>query len=199
MTEMYQALITNLENTSLIEFLAVVFGILSVWYARKEDILVFPTGMISVVLYIYICIGAKLYADMGINAFYFITSAYGWYTWTHQDGKTEQREISRTTKQEKIVIAFGLLSFYFSLHYILTHFTDSNVPVIDSITTSIFLIGMWLMARKKIENWSFWIIGDLISIPLYAYKGLVLTSIQFSLFLVLAIMGYTEWRKRIKQ
>jgi nicotinamide mononucleotide transporter len=197
MTEIFQPLIINLENTTLTETIAVIFGILSVWYARKENILVFPTGIISVILYVYICVGAKLYADMGINAFYFVMSVYGWYNWTHQNGASEEREISRTTKKEKLLIIIALISFFLILYYVLSQHTDSTVPMIDSATTSIFLVGMWLMALKKVENWTFWIVGDLISIPLYAYKGLILSSFQFTIFLILAIMGLIEWRKRL--
>jgi len=197
MTDIFQIFLQNLQNTSLIEAIAVFFGILSVWFARKENILVFPTGIISVLLYVYICVSVKLYADMGINVFYFAMSVYGWYNWTHQNGKVEEREISRTGKTEKIIIVIALASFFLILFYVLTHFTDSNVPVVDSITTSIFLVGMWLMAKKKVENWTFWIVGDLISIPLYTYKGLILTSFQFIIFLILAILGLLEWRKRL--
>jgi len=199
MTEILQTLLNNLEATTITEIIAVVFGILSVWFARKENILVFPTGIISVILYVYICIGAKLYADMGINVFYFVMSVYGWYNWTHKNGETKEREISKTTKKEKIQILFSLMIFFFILFFILTNYTDSNVPIIDSITTSIFLVGMWLMALKKVENWMFWIVGDLISIPLYLYKGLVLSSFQFIVFLILAIMGLIEWKNRIQK
>ena len=197
MTEILQTLLANLEATTITETIAVVFGILSVWFARKENILVFPTGIISVILYVYICIGAKLYADMGINVFYFVMSVYGWYNWTHKNGETKEREISKTTKKEKVQIFFSLIIFFFILFFTLTNYTDSNVSMIDSITTSIFLVGMWLMALKKVENWTFWIVGDLISIPLYSYKGLVLSSFQFIIFLIIAVMGLIEWRKRI--
>jgi len=198
MNDIFQSFLQQLEATTLIETIAVTFGILSVWFARKESILVFPTGIISVVLYIIICVDVKLYADMGINAFYFIMSVYGWYNWTHQSGKNEERLISYTTNKEKMIIAIALIAFFFILYYTLTHFTDSNVPVIDSVTTSIFLVGMWLMAQKKVENWTFWIIGDAISIPLYIYKGLILSSFQFFIFLILAILGLIEWRNRYR-
>ena len=197
MTDILQTFVNNLETTTLTETIAVVFGVLSVWFARKENILVFPTGIISVILYVYICIGAKLYADMGINVFYFVMSAYGWYNWTHQNGSSEERQITRTSKKEKVYIIIALFTFFAILYFTLSNFTDSNVPIIDSITTSIFLIGMWLMALKKVENWTFWIVGDLISIPLYAYKGLILSSFQFTIFLILAIMGLIECRKRL--
>lgn len=197
MADLFNIILSNIQETSLIEVIAVFFGILSVWFARKENILVFPTGIISVLLYVYICVSVKLYADMGINAFYFIMSVYGWYNWTHQNGKIEERSISRTTKKEKSMVAIALVIFFAILYYVLSKHTDSNVPIVDSLTTSIFLIAMWLMALKKVENWTFWIIGNLISIPLYISKDLMLTSFQFVIFLILAIMGLIEWRKRI--
>ncbi|OYT12561.1 MAG: nicotinamide mononucleotide transporter [Bacteroidetes bacterium 4572_112] len=197
MDSIINIIIQNAQQTTIIEVIAVVFGLLSVIYARKENILVFPTGIISVIIYVYICQKFGLYADMGINAFYLIMSVYGWYNWTHQKGKAETRAISRTTKNEKIYLSILGVVFFVIIRYILINYTDSTVPNIDSITTSIFLIGMWLMSLKKIENWTLWIIGDAISIPLYAYKGLALTSVQYSIFLVIAVMGYISWKQNI--
>ena len=197
MDSVLNIIIQNAQQTTIIEVIAVVFGLLSVIYARKENILVFPTGIISVIIYVYICQKFGLYADMGINAFYLIMSVYGWYNWTHQKGKAETRTISRTTKNEKIYLSVLSVIFFVVIRYILINYTDSTVPNIDSITTSIFLIGMWLMSLKKIENWTLWIIGDAISIPLYAYKGLALTSVQYSVFLVIAVMGYISWKQNI--
>lgn len=196
---MTEILLTNIQNTSLIEVIAVIFGLLSVWYARKEKILVFPTGIISVLLYVYICLQYGLYADMGINAFYFAMSVFGWYNWTHQDGDTKKREISKISSKMKIVLLLLFILFFVVIRFVLINYTDSVVPNIDSLNTAIFLIAMWLMALKKLENWVLWIIGDLISIPLYIYKGLVLTSFQYLVFLILAIMGYITWLKIIKQ
>ena len=198
MEDILQTLYANLYDSSLIEGIAVFFGILSVWFARKENILVFPTGIISVLLYVYICIEGKIYADAGINVFYFVMSVFGWYNWTHKSGAVAEREISRTNRKQNLLIVLGFAVFFLILYYTLTHFTDSDVPVLDALTTSIFLLGMWLMALKKIENWILWIIGDLISIPLYFYKGYVLTSMQFIVFLILAIMGYIEWKQRLE-
>jgi len=197
MDSVLNIIIQNAQQTTIIEVIAVVFGLLSVIYARKENILVFPTGIISVIIYVYICQKFGLYADMGINAFYLIMSVYGWYNWTHQKGKAETRAISRTSKKEKIYLSILSVIFFVVIRYILINYTDSTVPNIDSITTSIFLIGMWLMSLKKIENWTLWIIGDAISIPLYAYKGLALTSVQYSVFLVIAVMGYISWKQNI--
>ncbi len=193
---MFDVLYQNILDTTILEIIAVFFGLLSVWYARKEDIKVYPTGIISVVIYVYICVGVKLYADMGINFVYFVMSVYGWYAWTRKDQSKELIKITYCTKKEHWISLGMFLFFFITLVYILSNFTDSTVPYLDSFTTSIFIVGMWLMAIKKIENWIYWIIGDVISIPLYFYKGLVLTSFQFTVFLILAIMAYIEWKKR---
>jgi len=197
LNDIFDLLYQNLVDSSILEAIAVFFGILSVWYAKKENILVFPTGIISVVIYIYICFFAKLYADMGINFVYFVMSVYGWYMWSRKDESKPLLPIRWCTKKEHLISAAMLIGFFFILSYFLSNYTDSNVPIIDSATTSIFIVGMWLMARKKIENWIYWIIGDLISIPLYFYKDLALTSIQFTVFLVLAILGFIEWRRKL--
>ena len=195
----FDVLYQNILNTTLLEIIAVFFGLLSVWYAKKADIKVYPTGIISVVIYVYICVGVKLYADMGINFVYFVMSIYGWYAWTKKDRKENVLPISFCTKKEYFINSIMFIFFLVILIYILLNYTDSNVPYWDSLTTAIFLVGMWLMARKKVENWILWIIGDAISIPLYFYKGLVLTSFQFSIFLVLAVLGYIEWKRKVKE
>ena len=193
----FDILYQNFIDTSILEAIAVFFGILSVWFAKKVNILVFPTGIISVVIYVYICFFAKLYADMGINFVFFVMSVYGWYMWSRKDAEKHILPISSCNRKEHLISAFMLAFFFITLSYFLSNYTDSNVPVIDSLTTSIFIVGMWLMARKKIENWIYWIIGDVISIPLYFYKELALTSVQFTVFLVLAILGFLEWRRKL--
>jgi nicotinamide mononucleotide transporter len=124
-------------------------------------------------------------------------SVYGWYKWSRKDENRRVRAISFASGIEWFIAVSGTILLFFIISYLLTNYTDSNVPGWDALTTSIFIIAMWLMAWKKIENWLFWILGDLISIPLYAYKGLVLTSFQFTVFLILAISGYLEWRRKL--
>ena len=187
----------NVLDTTILEIIAVLFGLFSVWFAKKENILVYPTGIISVLIYVYICFFAGLYADMGINFFYFVMSVYGWYSWTRIDTNKKALPISSCNTRYHILNIIAFIFFFFLLRHILINYTDSTVPNLDSLTTAIFIIAMWLMARKKIENWIFWIIGDIISIPLYAYKGLVFTSFQFTVFLIIAIMGYIEWRRKL--
>jgi len=194
----FQTVYGNLMASSWLEALAVITGLLSVWYAKKENILVYPTGIISVLIYVYICLTVKLYADMGINAFYFGMSIYGWVKWTRKTADHHHRPITWASKREWVWSVAGMVIFFIILVYILKNYTDSNVPVWDALTTAIFIIGMWLMALKKVENWLFWIAGDLISIPLYASKALVLTSIQFAIFLILAVAGYLAWSAKCK-
>jgi nicotinamide mononucleotide transporter len=188
----------NIMASTWPEALAVLTGLLSVWFAKKENILVYPVGIVSVLIYVYLCLTVKLYADMSINAFYFVMSVYGWVKWSRKTGDSSARPITTATKNEWIFSIIGLVIFFMILYYILKNFTDSNVPIWDALTTAIFIIGMWLMALKKIENWLAWILGDLISIPLFASKGLILSSLQFTVFLILAISGYIEWRGKLK-
>lgn len=195
----FDSLYQNILDSSWLEAVAVMFGLFSVWFAKKENILVFPTGIISVLIYVYICLYAKLYADMGINFFYFVMSVYGWYNWSRKGENKKHIPISNLNKKGLMLSLSAFIVFFIVLSYILKNHTDSNVPYWDSLTTAIFLVGMWLMALKKIENWIAWIIGDLISIPLYAYKGLILTSFQFFIFLIIAVAGYYAWRNKLRE
>ncbi len=192
----------NVMETTWLELVAVLFGILSVWFARQANLLVYPTGIVSTVIYIYICFTIQLYADMGINLFYTSMSIYGWYVWTRRDDKKRVRPIRWNTKKQQAMGLSMIPVLYvviFALIYIFkkddADYMQSYIPYVDSFTTSIFLIGMWYMARKKIENWIYWIAGNIVSIPLYFVKGLVFTSFQFTVFLVLAIMGLAAWIK----
>jgi nicotinamide mononucleotide transporter len=197
MTQILTELYSNILDTSWTEIVAVLFGILSVWFARKENIWVYPTGIVNVLIYVYLCFFAGLYADMAINAFYFIMSVFGWYNWSRRDESLHHVPITSLSIKQWLfyilltAVAFGIIS------YVLINFTDSTVPLFDSFTTALFIAGMWLMAIKKIENWLFWILGDVLVIPMFAVKGLAFTSIQYIVFLVLAILGYVEWRKRL--
>jgi nicotinamide mononucleotide transporter len=196
---MFTTLQENLLDSSWLEAVAVVFGLLSVWYARKENILVYPTGIVNVLIYVYLCFNVKLYADAGINLFYFAMSIYGWYMWVRKDAQRHVRSISRATAGLWAGSIMAALVFFAILSYVLKTYTDSSVPYWDGLTTAIFIVGMWLMALKKVENWIFWIAGDLISVPLYASKGLILSGIQFAVFLALAIAGLIEWERKYRE
>ena len=187
----YQPLDITLEITG------VVFGLLSVWLAKKNHIGVFPTGMISTSIYVYLLLKWGLVGDMLINAYYFGMSVYGWVIWTHVNDQQQTTPISRINKQEwryLLLLFVGSLGFVYGV-YQWFGLWNSSTSVIDTLTTAIFFSGMWLMARRKIENWIFWIVGDIISVPLYLIKGFSFTSLQYLIFTFIAIYGYLEWKK----
>lgn len=185
----------------LLEVLGVIFGFLSVWYSKQENILVYPTGIISTAIFVYILLVYNLLGDMIINAYYFSMSIYGWYYWTRKDGNNNKTPITKTTKKEHgwSAVIFILTLLFVTSIYVINNKFNTWVAYVDTITTAIFFVGMWLMAKKKLENWLYWILGDIISVPLYLYKGLVFTSFQFLLFTVIAIYGYKAWKKNLNK
>jgi len=199
----------------VLEIIGVIFGFLSVWYAKKGNIWVYPTGIISTMLFVYLLWHYVLWGDMLINVYYTIMSIYGWVLWA-RNAQDNIITISRTTPADwKTATLLGAFSFlfvigvYYLKPFIKNDFSLQGVTLgfhnflpteyVDVFTTAIFLVGMWLMAKRKIENWLFWIVGDLISIPLYYIKGMVFTSFQYLLFTIIAIMGYLEWRRKLQQ
>ena len=196
MNEFFSLALEQFYQTTWLEAFAVVFGLLSVWYSKQENILVYPTGIVSVLIYVYLCFEYKLYADMGINAYYFVMSVYGWYNWVNtRDDSKAQIPVSWNSRSENHLSILFLICSFLLIRWVLISYTDSDVPNWDATTTSFALVGMWLMARKKVENWIAWIITDIISVPLYLYKGLPFTAIQFLIFTGLAIWGYFAWKK----
>ena len=203
MTTIFELLFDQYKTYSTLditlEIVAVIFGFLSVWYSKQNKIWVFPTGMISTLIFVYLLFKWELLGDMMINGYYFIMSIYGWYIWTRKVDKTHVNQISTTTFKEKkisIVIFIAALLFVFIVYQKFDKWT-SWVAYLDTITTAIFFVAMWLMAKRKIENWIFWIVGDLISVPLYLYKGFTFTSFQYFGFTFIAIFGYLAWKKNL--
>tara|TARA_R110000868_G_scaffold185684_1_gene427696 strand:- start:33062 stop:33700 length:639 start_codon:yes stop_codon:yes gene_type:complete len=185
----------------ILEMVGVVFGFLSVWYSMRENILVFPTGILSTGIFVYILLIFGLLGDMLINAYYFVMSIYGWYVWTRKVDEVHFISITRTTVKEKkwSLILFGFTVLFVALVYLVFDKFNSWTAYVDTLTTAIFFVGMWLMAKKKLENWVYWIIGDVISVPLYLYKGLIFTSLQYLLFTIIAIFGYLAWKKSLNK
>ncbi|WP_330925932.1 nicotinamide riboside transporter PnuC [Candidatus Sororendozoicomonas aggregata] len=190
-------ILEQLSQTSVVEFMAVITGILSVWFNKQEKILVYPFGIISVTLYIFIDYRCKLYADSGINTYCLLMSLFGWYHWKNTKTGVDQIPISKSSKQQKMISLFTLLGAFVLLWIILRRFTDSDVPAWDALTTAFAITGMYLMALKKVEHWYCWIGCNLSSIPLYTYKGLPLTGIQFIVFACIAISGLVSWKKKL--
>ncbi|HAT77510.1 MAG TPA: nicotinamide mononucleotide transporter [Flavobacterium sp.] len=183
----------------VLEFLAFVFGILSVWFAKKENIWVYPTGLIATIITTYLLYIAGYLGDMMINGYFTIMSIYGWYNWTRKGGEKDTLQISRTNFKEKII---GVLLFLITIFVVFGiynwfDYKIENDNYVDIFASGLFFTGMWYMAKKKIENWTLWIIGDLVVTPLYAYRGLGMLSLQYLIFTILAISAYLEWKKTL--
>jgi len=181
-----------------IEATAVFFGIWSVVLARKNHIGVYPTGIVSTGIYMYVTVSVGLYADGFINLYYTLMSIYGWYAWTHVAQHEAERPITQLTPRAWRWVLYAFIGLFMAFYIGLTEFTDSNVAWADATTTSLAFIAMALMARRHLEHWYFWLATNVISIPLYLYKELALTSFQFMVFTYLAYTGWRSWLMLIK-
>ena len=205
MNEIYNFFLEAYSNSPtyiiVLEFLAFIFGIISVIYAKKENILVYPTGIICTVITIYLLYRAQYFGDMMMNVYYSIMSIYGWWNWSRVKDSYYIVLISKTNKKEYLIASFFfLLTIVITFSVYKMNLDSLEIPnYIDIFTSGIFFTAMWLMANKKIESWIFWIIGDIITIPLYSYRGLGILSLQYLIFLILAIQGYYEWKKTLNK
>jgi len=209
----------------ILEVIAASFGVLSVFFAKRENILVYPTGIISTGIYVYLLAQWNLYGDLIINIYYTLMSIFGWYMWSKViDSQKNHIPISRTSTLDKIkatgifvftsifvIVVYryynvmpNTLGFMDSVHFAYTKLTSGNLedfreatPFLDTFTTGVFFSAMWLMALKKIENWALWILGNIVSIPLYFVKGYGFTGLQYLIFLILAIQAYNSWKKSL--
>jgi nicotinamide mononucleotide transporter len=197
MQQIISQFLKDLHQTGWLEFVAVVTGIGSVVFSRKENILVYPVGMISTGIFIFLYIDHGLYADASVNFYYTVMSIVGWIMWSKKTEGKKALKITASSKKEWLESLLFFSVFWIILYQLLSRFTDSTVPVADSFTSAAAFTGMWLMNKKKLENWTWWIITDLASVPLNFYKHLVFASFQYLVFLVLATMGYITWRKKI--
>ncbi|MEZ4858479.1 MAG: nicotinamide riboside transporter PnuC [Flavobacteriaceae bacterium] len=181
----------------ILEILVFVFGIASVWYAKKENIWVYPTGLIATVITVYLLYKAQYFGDMMMNFYYSVMSVYGWWNWSRKKDTKVVVPISRTNLKEK-VIGFGLFIMTMVVTYLVYRGFGYQIEManyFDIFTSGIFFTAMWYMAIKKIENWTLWIFADIITVPLYAYRGLGMLSLQYLIFTILAIQGYLAWKK----
>ena len=180
-----------------LELFAVIMNITSVVYAKRNNILVYPTGLIGTGIFVYILLNFSLLGDTIINTYFFSMSIYGWYFWSRKKDEVFVNQVSTINRNEiKYLFILAISSLIF-IYFVYDYFDKWNnwTAYVDNITTAIFFVAMWLMARRKIESWIFWIIGDLITVPLYFYKGLTISSIQYIIFLILAVLGYISWKK----
>ncbi|RZN82309.1 MAG: nicotinamide riboside transporter PnuC [Winogradskyella sp.] len=183
----------------LLEAIAFVFGIASVWYAKKENIMVYPTGIICTVITVYLLYVNEYFGDMMMNFYYSVMSVYGWWNWSRKKDDKYVVPISRTNAKEKVIgfVLFFATMIVTYLVYKANNYDIQTANYIDIFTSGIFFTAMWFMANKKIENWTLWIFADLITAPLYAYRGLGMLSLQYLIFTILAIQGYIAWKKSL--
>ncbi|MFN6374855.1 MAG: nicotinamide riboside transporter PnuC [Chitinophagia bacterium] len=187
-----------------LEITAILSGITSVWFSKKENIWVYPTGLVGTILYVYISFQGELYGEATVNLYYTIMSLYGWYNWLRRDQQQELIvHITQSSKSEWIMeIGFFLtlyLVLFFALTYIQQSFSPGAIPWADALASASAFTGMWLMTRKKLNSWIWWIITNISSIPLYYTKGYTLTSWYYFILLILAILGWIEWRKKANE
>ncbi len=204
MSELFQSIYNGLIQTTPLEAIAVIMGIVSVWYSRKENILVYPTGLINTTLYIYLSYKGHLLGEASVNLYYTIMSLYGWYLWTRKtpDQTNYVLQITHSNTKEWLqqLLFFGVI--YTTLFLVLTYaksaFAPEAIPWADAFASATAYTGMWLMAKKKVESWIWWILTNIASIPLYFTKGYAFTSIQFMVLLILAIAGLISWKEKAK-
>jgi nicotinamide mononucleotide transporter len=198
MQQIISQFLNDIHQTTWVEFIAVVTGIASVIFSRKENILVYPVGMISTGIFVPLYIVHGLYADASVNLYYTVMSIIGWVMWSRKTDGKKSLSVTASSKRDWGNSFLFFAACWVILYFLLSRFTDSTVPIADSFTSAAAFTGMWLMNKKKLENWTWWIITDLASLPLNFYKHLVFTSFQYLVFLILAIMGYITWRKKIQ-
>lgn len=199
--EFFEQFITSIKNTTLLEFIAVITGIASVWFSKKENILVYPIGLVNTTIYVYLSTKAHLYGEASVNIYYTIMSIYGWILWMKKDQSDKHiLMIRHSTLKEWIMHLLFFAVFYVIIYVALKQlqkdFAPGAIPWADAFASATAFTGMWLMARKKVESWIWWILTNIASIPLYFVKGYVFTSVYYLVLLIIAFAGFAEWNKR---
>jgi len=200
MISLFESIYNGLLQTTWLELIAVIAGIASVWYSRKESILVYPIGLINTTIYIYLSFKGHLLGEASVNLYYTLMSLWGWYLWTRVDPNKHNiiLQITKSNMRDWFHQILFFLAFYFSLTYLKKDFAPEAIPWADALASAAAYTGMWLMARKKVESWIWWIITNIASIPLYFIKGYTFTSVQFLILLVLAVAGLKSWNDKAK-
>ena len=203
MPDFFQQLFTDLQNSSWWERIAVISGILSVYFSRRENILVYPVGLVNTIIYTWLSFKSDLIGEASVNLYYTIMSIYGWVLWSKKDERRHYIvHISFSNRKWWIYQLLFFASFYLviflSLSYLQKDFAPGAIPWADAFASAAAFTGMWLMTKKKVESWYWWIITNIASIPLYFVKGFALTSVYYFILLIMAVFGLTEWTKRAR-
>jgi nicotinamide mononucleotide transporter len=190
-----------MQHTTVLEYIAVIFGIASVWYSRKEHILVYPVGLVNTITYVYISVKGSLFGEASVNFYYTVMSIYGWILWAKKNQQQEhvviitRSDLKEWLRQLLFFAVFYVIIFY-ALTYLKKSFSPGAIPWADAFASSTAFTGMWLMARKKVESWYWWIATNVASIPLYFVKHYVFTSVYYIVLLIMAFWGLFEWIER---
>ena len=203
-SQIVQQFVSDLLHTGWLEYIAVITGIASVWFSRLENIWVYPTGLISTTIYIYLSMVGHLYGEASVNFYYTAMSIYGWVLWAKKDQENHQLlniTYSTSVERKQQLLFFG--SFYLVIWLALVIMKDRGIahgaiPWADGFASATAYTGMWLMARKKVESWYWWIATNIASIPLYFVKHYVFSSVYYVVLLIMAFWGLAEWQKRVK-
>ncbi len=181
----------------LIEVFGALTGLVYLYFSIRQKIWLWPLGIFTSAVYIYVFFASKFYADMGLQVYYLGISIYGWVHWLHGGGGEGQDSlpVSRTSLRMAAWMVLATLAMFIILAVILERFTDSPLPCWDAFTTAASITATWMLARKILENWLVWILVDAVSLGLYLYKGLYPTVGLFAVYTVMAFKGYREWRK----
>jgi len=199
--QLWDQLVSGLQQTTLLEAIAVVCGIASVWFSRKENILVYPVGLVNTIIYVYLSFKYHLIGEAAVNFYYTVMSLWGWWLWAQKDNRQQTvLHITFSTPKQwwQQLLFFGGLyaAIFLALTYLQKAFYEGAIPWADAFASATAFTGMWLMAKKKVESWYWWIATNLASIPLYFVKGLVFTSFYYVVLLVMAIGGLAAWKRK---
>lgn len=203
-SEIYDAFIEGMKATTWLEYIAVASGIISVWFSKKENIWVYPSGLINTIFYIYLSFKGSLFGEASVNLYYTIMSIYGWILWTKKNQQHQHIvKIKWSTQKEWIQELLFFSAFYIAifaaLSYLKKDFAPGAIPWADAFASATAFTAMWLMARKKVESWYWWILTNIASIPLYFVKGYVFTSVYYTILLFMAFWGLAEWRRKANE
>jgi len=201
--EIFTQFIQEIKTTGWLEAIAVVSGIASVWYSRQENILVYPIGLINTIIYVFISVEGHLYGEASVNFYYTVMSVYGWILWAKKNERKEhvvRIEFSNTREwiYQLLFFAVFYVVIFFALSYLKKNFTPGAIPWADAFASATAYTGMWLMAKKKVESWYWWIATNIASIPLYFVKQYAFTSVYYLILLIIAFWGLFSWIKKAR-
>ncbi len=197
--DILHGLTTAVRSTSYVELIAVAFGLLSVYLSAREHIVSWPTAIVNVAIFFFLFWKAKLYADAVLQLVYLTLSIYGWSEWLYGGAQHSRLRVSKTSRREWLVLTPLFLVGGLGLGALLARYTDSPIPYFDAMLTTASLVAQWMMTRKLLENWLIWIAADIVYVPVFIFRGLPFTALQYAVFLVLAGMGWYGWRKSLRE